>query len=212
MVLPSVTPVKPTDCGERVTTVSDAVAERRAALLEAADRVVQRDGPDASMNAIAAEAGITKPILYRHFGDKGGLYRALASRHIDDLLGRLRAALLTRGGLEARTRATVDAYLVSIEDNPQVYRFLVRRAAVEEPDVRGQVEGFVRRFGDELAVGITHEPALGEVAPARAAVWAHGIAGMVQAAGDWWLDQTDVPRSVVVDELTSLLVSGFGTE
>ena len=33
------------------------------------------------MNVIAAEAGITKPILYRHFGDKGGLYRALAERH-----------------------------------------------------------------------------------------------------------------------------------
>ncbi|BFO19525.1 hypothetical protein SHKM778_59130 [Streptomyces sp. KM77-8] len=43
---------------------------RRRELLEAADRVVLRDGPGASMNAIAAEAGITKPILYRHFGDK----------------------------------------------------------------------------------------------------------------------------------------------
>jgi AcrR family transcriptional regulator len=183
--------------------------DRRSELLDAADRVVRRDGPGASMNTIAAEAGITKPILYRHFGDKGGLYRALAARYIDELLSRLRAALLTRGGLEARTRASVDAYLASIEENPQVYRFLVRRAAVEEPGVRGQVEGFVRRFGDELAVGITHEPALGAVPPARAAVWAHGIAGMVQAAGDWWLDQVDVPRSVVVDELTSLLVTGF---
>jgi AcrR family transcriptional regulator len=192
--------------------VSGAVADRRSALLEAADRVVQREGPDASMNVIAAEAGITKPILYRHFGDKGGLYRALAARHIDDLLARLRAALLTRGGLEARTRATIDAYLISIEDNPQVYRFLVRRAAVEEPGVRGQVEGFVRRFGDELAVGIAHEPALGQVPVARAAVWAHGIAGMVQAAGDWWLDQADVPRGAVVEELTSLLVAGFTTD
>lgn len=190
-------------------TVSAAVADRRAGLLEAADRVVRREGPDASMNAIAAEAGITKPILYRHFGDKGGLYRALAASYIDELLNRLRGALLTRGGLEARTRATVDAYLASIEESPQVYRFLVRRAAVEEPLVRGQVEGFVRRFGDELAVGITHEPALGEVPAARAAVWAHGIAGMVQAAGDWWLDQPDVPRDVVVDELTSLLIEGF---
>ena len=60
---------------------------RRRELLEAADRVVLRDGPGASMNAIAAEAGITKPILYRHFGDKGGLYAALAKRHTDALLG-----------------------------------------------------------------------------------------------------------------------------
>jgi AcrR family transcriptional regulator len=183
--------------------------DRRTALLEAADRVVQREGPAASMNVIAAEAGITKPILYRHFGDKGGLYRALAALHIEELLARLRAALLTRGGLEARTRATVDAYLAAIEERPQVYRFLVRRAAVEEAGVRGEVEGFVRRFGDELALGIRHEPSLGEVNPVRALVWAHGIAGMVQAAGDWWLDQSNVPRNVVVDELTALLVAGF---
>ncbi|MEU1097709.1 helix-turn-helix domain-containing protein, partial [Streptomyces sp. NPDC005877] len=64
---------------------------RRRELLEAADRVVLRDGPKASMNAIAAEAGITKPILYRHFGDKGGLYRALAQRHTDALLAARRA-------------------------------------------------------------------------------------------------------------------------
>jgi AcrR family transcriptional regulator len=186
-----------------------AAADRRASLLEAADRVVQRDGPEASMNAIAAEAGITKPILYRHFGDKGGLYRALAARHIEDLLGRLRAALLTRGGLETRTRATIDAYLASIEEQPQVYRFLVQRAAVEEPGVRGEVEGFVRRFGDELATGIRNEPALGDVEPLRALLWAHGIAGMVQAGGDWWLDHPDVPRATVVDELTELLVAGL---
>jgi AcrR family transcriptional regulator len=188
-----------------------ALKDRKTSLLEAADRVVQRDGPDASMNVIAAEAGITKPILYRHFGDKGGLYSALAARHIDDLLARLRAALLTRGGLEARTRATVDAYLAAIEERPQVYRFLVRRAAVEEAGVRGEVEGFVRRFGDELATGIQHEPALGKVDALRARVWAHGIAGMVQAVGDWWLDQSDVPRRAVVDELTELLIAGFRT-
>jgi AcrR family transcriptional regulator len=184
--------------------------ERRESLLEAADRVIQREGSAASMNVIAAEAGITKPILYRHFGDKSGLYRALAARHIDELLGRLRAALLTRGGLAARTRATVDAYLGSIEARPQVYRFLVQRAAVEEPDVRGDVEGFVRRFGDELAVGIRNEPALRGVSAVRAAVWAQGIAGMVQAAGDWWLDHPEVPREAVVEELTALLVAGFG--
>ena len=63
----------------------EAAERRRRELLEAANRVVLRDGPEASMNAIAAEAGITKPILYRHFGDKNGLYRALAQRHTDEL-------------------------------------------------------------------------------------------------------------------------------
>jgi AcrR family transcriptional regulator len=182
---------------------------RRDQLLEAADRVVQRDGSAASMNVIAAEAGITKPILYRHFGDKGGLYRALAERHIDVLLDRLRSALATRGGLRARTQATVDAYLASVEEQPQVYRFLLERAAVEVPDVRGQVVGFVRRFGDELAGGIANEPELAGIDPSRAVVWAHAIAGMVQATGDWWLDHPEVPRANVVDQLVALLWDGF---
>jgi AcrR family transcriptional regulator len=182
---------------------------KREQLLDAADRVVQREGSAASMNLIAAEAGITKPILYRHFGDKVGLYRALADRHIDDLLARLRAALATRGGLQARTRATVDAYLAAVEEEPQVYRFLVERAAVEEPDVRGQVQGFVRRFGEELAAGIASEPRLEGLQPERALVWAHAIAGMVQATGDWWLDHPEVARGVVVDQLTTLLWQGF---
>ena len=185
--------------------------DRRDHLLEAADRVVRRDGSAASMNLIAAEAGITKPILYRHFGDKGGLYQALASRYVDDLLTRLRAALSTRGGLEARTRATIDAYLSSVGEQPQVYRFLLERAAVEEPGVRGEVQGFVRRFGDELAAGIRAEPALAGIDERRALVWAHGIAGMVQAAGDWWLDHREVPRNQVVEELTALLFGAFAT-
>ena len=217
MVLPAVTscqdrlgawPYAPYGVG--VADVAMPIAEeRRERLLAAADRVVQRDGSAASMNVIAAEAGITKPILYRHFGDKGGLYRALAERYIDVLLERLRSALLTRGGLRARTHATVDAYLAAVEEQPQVYRFLVERAAVEEPDVRGQVAGFVRRFGDELAVGIGHEAELGQVAPQRAVIWAHAIAGTVQATGDWWLDHPEVPRAAVVDEVVALLWEGF---
>jgi len=181
---------------------------RREQLLEAADRVVRRDGSAASMNLIASEAGITKPILYRHFGDKGGLYRALAARYTEDLLARLRSALLTRGGVGARTRATIDAYLTAVGEQPQVYRFLMERAAVEEPGVRGAVHGFVRRFGDELASGMRAESAL-DVDEQRALVWAHGIAGMVQAAGDWWLDHPEVSREQMVEELTALVFGAF---
>src|SRR3954471_16451134 len=192
---------------------SDPVAEarpsKREQLLDAADRVVQREGSAATMNLIAAEAGITKPILYRHFGDKLGLYRALADRHIDELLERLRAALATRGGLRAPTCAPVAAHRAAVEEHPQVYRFLVERAAVEEPDVRGQVQGFVRRFGEELALGIASEPELRGMEQTRALVWAHAIAGMVQSTGDWWLDHPNLPREVVVEELTAFLLQGF---
>jgi AcrR family transcriptional regulator len=188
-------------------------AARRQELLDAADRIVQRDGPAASMATIAAEAGITKPVLYRHFGDKGGLYAALADRYTERLLDDLRAALA--GGQTRRTRVerTVDAYLAAIELQPQVYRFLVH--SDEAAPAQSQVRSFTRRLASLLAEGIAAEtgvPAL------RAQVWAHGIVGMVQAAGDWWLDAPSAaadhgrpcPREQLVAELSALLGGGYG--
>ena len=185
-------------------------ASRREELLDAADRIVQRDGPEASMAAIAAEAGITKPILYRHFGDKSGLFRALAERHTDQLLARLRAGLLTRGPRRLRVRTTIDAYLAEIEAQPEVYRFLLHRAALEEPAVHGQVTLFVRRLGDELAAGIAVELGLDDEQLAQA--WGHAVVGMVQSAGDWWLERRTVSRDRLADQLTDLLMTGFAGE
>jgi AcrR family transcriptional regulator len=183
--------------------------QRRLELLDAADRVVMRDGPDASMNAIAAEAGVTKPILYRHFGDKDGLYRALANRHIEDLLDRLRVALTTRGGRRKRVELAIDAYLSVIESHPQVYRFLMHRASVEHPDVFGQVALVQRRIGDELAEGIAFDLGLSEAEKPVAQAWAHGIVGMVQQAGNWWLEERPMSREELVQQLADLLWGKF---
>lgn len=196
------------DTGAEDRQTGRSVAKREQ-LLDAADRVIRTKGSTASMNDIAAEAGITKPILYRHFADKGGLYTALADRYISMLRERLTSALLTRGGLRARTRATIDAYLAVIEQEPQVYRFLVQRAAYEEPGVAGEVADFVRRFATDLAVGLRHEPQLQGITGTEAAVKAHAIAGMVAQAGDYWLETEDLPREVVVDRLTGLLLDGL---
>ncbi len=185
-------------------------AARREELLAAADVVVQRDGAAASMAAIATEAGITKPILYRHFGDKGGLYAALAERHTDRLLDLLVDALTAGGPPKARVRRTIDAYLSAIEDEPQVYRFLVR----SEEAVPTPVRGFIFRVQDLLAAGITHELHLGDHDP-RSMIWAAGIVGMVQAAGDWWLDTAPgdpgagVTRDQLGGHLTDLLWGAY---
>ena len=156
------------------------------------------------MTAIAAQAGITKPILYRVFGDKGGLYRALAERHTTDLLERLRAALLAPGDLPQRAARTVRTYLALVEAAPSTYRFLMTGEAAAEPGVQGQLAAFLRRLGDLLAAGIRVELGLAADDPDPvAAVWAHGIVGMVQAAGDWWLDH---PHEVSLDAVTEHLV------
>ncbi|WP_411082348.1 TetR family transcriptional regulator [Streptomyces sp. cmx-18-6] len=199
---------------ERARTAAEA---RRRELLEAADRVVLRDGPQASMNAIAAEAGITKPILYRHFGDKGGLYRALAKRHTDALLSALRAALDAPAERRARVESTLDTYLAAIEARPQVYRFLMHpsddSAASAEAalsteqgfDVGRHSAPLLRRLGEELGQVIAERVDLGPDSEQMARIWGHGIVGMMHAAGDWWLGDRPCSRERLVRSLADLL-------
>jgi AcrR family transcriptional regulator len=189
-----------------VTVAADRDA-RRESLLAAADLVVQRDGASASMASIAAEAGITKPILYRHFGDKSGLYAAVAERHTDRLLDALVDALTGGGTPRERVHRTIDTYLVAIEAEPQVYRFLVQSEEAASAD--GQVRGFLRRLQELLAAGIAHELAL-EHEDLRTFVWAAGIVGMVQSVGDRWLELRDCTRAELAELLTGLLWGAYG--
>ncbi|MER7699415.1 MULTISPECIES: TetR family transcriptional regulator [unclassified Streptomyces] len=190
-----------------------AAERRRRELLEAADRVVLRDGPQASMNAIAAEAGITKPILYRHFGDKGGLYRALAKRHTDALLSALRAALDAPADRRERVESTLDTYLAAIEARPQVYRFLMHPSdsadAAPSPeqgfDVGRHSAPLLRRLGEELGQVIAERVDLGPDSEQMARIWGHGIVGMMHAAGDWWLGDRPCSRERLVSSLADLL-------
>ncbi|MEU3990202.1 TetR family transcriptional regulator [Streptomyces platensis] len=187
-----------------------ATERRRRELLEAAERIVLRDGPDASMNAIAAEAGITKPILYRHFGDKGGLYRALAVRHTDALLANLATALDAPVLRRDRVEATLDAYLLAIEARPQVYRFLMHpsdedNASESGFDVGRHSAPLLRRLGEELAKVITDRLDLGPGSELTARVWGHGIVGMMHGAGDWWLRERPCSREQLVKQLADLL-------
>ncbi|MFD8973968.1 MULTISPECIES: TetR family transcriptional regulator [Streptomyces] len=198
------------DITHRTTDQQKPVEQRRRELLEAADRVVLRDGPKASMNAIAAEAGITKPILYRHFGDKGGLYRALATRHTDALLSALRAALDAPADRRRRVESTLDTYLASIEAMPQVYRFLMHPAeeshqSEQSFDVGRHSAPLLRRMGEELGQVIAERVDLGPAAEVQARIWGHGIVGMMHAAGDWWLGERPCSRAELVSSLADLL-------
>ncbi|MFD0534527.1 TetR family transcriptional regulator [Actinomadura luteofluorescens] len=181
---------------------------RRRALLEAADRVIQREGPEASMAAIAAEAGISKPILYRHFGDKSGLYQALAERHTRKLIEGIRDEFSRGDPIRDRTRSTIDTYLATISKNLNLYRFLMHRASAEDTATHSAMSTMIRDVSRELAEVMIAE---GEMADrTRAYVWGHAIVGMVQTAGDWWLDHADdVPREAVVDGLVDLVLGGL---
>src|SRR5690242_2655947 len=184
-----------TETGARPLTGRDP--RRRRALLDAADRIILREGPDVSMASIAAEAGITKPILYRHFGDKSGLYQALAERHTRLLIDSVRAAVRRPGGIRDRARAAIDPHLAAIAANRHLYGFLVHRAGAEDTATHGAMSTLIGGLGGELAELLLEEDRLSD--PVRGHIWGHATVGMVQAAGEWWLDHPGVPRATVVD-------------
>lgn len=160
------------------------------------------------MAAIAAEAGISKPILYRHFGDKSGLYQALAERHTRKLIEGIREEFSRDEPVRDRARSTIDTYLATISKNLHLYRFLMHRASAEDTATHSAMSTMIRDVSRELAEVMIAE---GEMTDrTRAYVWGHAIVGMVQTAGDWWLDQDeDVPREDVVDALVDLVLGGL---
>jgi AcrR family transcriptional regulator len=188
-------------------------AQRREELLDAAVRTIRRVGPAASMEDIAAEAGITKPILYRYFGDRGGLTAGVAERFAGELMARLRAALASSAPPRDLVAATIDAYLAFVEADPELYRFLIRGAAVADPSSHATLSSFVRQVGQEVAVVLGEQLRAAGRDSGAAEPWAYGIVGMVHQAGDWWVQRRTMPRARLVEYLTSLLWSGvFSTE
>lgn len=203
--------MKPRDRSNGAPAAPAGRERRRAELLDAADRAVRRAGPAASMDSIAAEAGVTKPILYRHFGDKGGLYQALAERYASALMVELRRALGRDAEPRELLRTTIDTYLAFIARERRAYDFLMQRAVPERSEAHAVVAGFVRRVADEVAGVLATELGRYGLDTTPAGAWAHGLVGMVQLAGDWWLDAEPVPRGELVEQLVTLVWDGLAT-
>ena len=184
-------------------------ASKRQELLDAADRAIKRAGPHVTMDEIAAEASTAKPVLYRYFGDKGGLYQALAERYVQQVMAAIRDALQEEGGPRARVGAGINAYLALVEASPDVYRFLMHRAVSERAEAQATVADFIRALGGELASVLAEDLRSRNLDAHAAEPWARGIVGMVQVAGDWWLEQKSMTRERLVDHLVTLVWGGL---
>jgi len=192
-------------------------AERRDAFLDAAVAVVRRDGVTASMEAMAAEAGVTKPILYRVFGDRDGLLLALVERFATELGQALATPL---GGTDSATgsrsvldddpkevlRATIDAYVALIERDPALYRFLTERLA-SSPD--RPIAGLADEVARNVAVVLGERLRAIGADSGAAEPWAFALVGMVHLAGDWWVNRRTMARSTLVDYLVALVWDGM---
>ena len=107
-------------------------AERREQILAAATRAFARGGfAKTGLDVVAAEAGVTPAILYRHFASKADLYREV----LDSAYARLREAT----GADHFDDASIPAVVHAGAANPDAFRLLFRHAS-REPEFRDVID------------------------------------------------------------------------
>src|SRR4051794_24096948 len=103
--------------------------QRREQLLDATKQIVAERGFHAvSIEAVAREAGITRPIVYGHFKDLPGLLEALVDRERERALAQLAAVLpvdLASGDPREQLLAGLRGYLEAVQADPATWRLVL---------------------------------------------------------------------------------------
>jgi AcrR family transcriptional regulator len=160
------------------------------------------------MDEIAREAGLTKPILYAHFGDKAGLSVALAERFTAGMTPQVIAALEAEREPIESIRAAIAAFIGFVEAEPDVYRFLVR--GVAGADLAFVEQHLVHSIGLQIAQVLRTGLRGAGADSGPSEVWSFAILGAVFAAAEWWLARPTMSRDDLVDYLTALVWGGLG--
>lgn len=195
-------------------------ARRRAELTQAALRALRKHGPGIGMEEIAAEAGTSRTVLYRHLGDRAGAWRAVIESVDANIWGDLARASEKTAQTTPRTviAAVTDSYLALVERDPEIYRFVVTRP-LNDTDGEDPVAGMTNRMGERLTPVLEHllrtaartgsEPAAGTAEAAR--TLAHGLVGCVRFIAEDWVARGDdrPPRSQLVQEVAELYGARF---
>lgn len=155
------------------------------------------------MEEIAAEATVSKPILYRTIGDRAALVAALSEWLIDRIAAEIGAALEGHTEPRAQFEAAVRGYLVAVDVDRHLFLFV---------NAGGQQTDELRRLiarSAQLMIGLfTESPALAGDADA-ARTWAYSILGAFQAVTIMWLDDAYCDLNTLAADLTRLLWPGI---
>ena len=205
---------------------------RRRELVDAAILAIRKHGATVGMDEIATEAGTSKTVIYRHLGDRLGLYLAVCEAVDAQIMSDLGRALVPADAASESTSLTIDptsaaeqllgrdpsdvlvavidAYLHLVESDPEVYRFVVRRPLLGVPPESDPVVGLTDAIADALTqIFATALTAAGKD-PAPASTWSHGLIGLVRESADRWLSNPDrEPREVIVRQLADFAAHGL---
>lgn len=158
-----------------------APAERPAQILDAAARVLLRDGPDATIDGIAAEAGLGKGTVYEYFGSKAQVFTALRNRCNEQILAAGADAVSASPATSAldRVRRFVAGMFGFGLANASLVALLFHELGIEERDELGPIRASLLKLVQE---GVD----AGELAVADPAFTVefllHGLHGVMETA------------------------------
>jgi AcrR family transcriptional regulator len=181
-------------------------AERRSLIEDEAARLFAERGYSATtVDDIVAAAGVSKPMLYRHFASKKELQMKLLEHRRDEL-----AAAPLDSFIQARDKppaqrlaAMIDAWFAHVEEHPATSRVLFQ-------DVTGDAE--IRALQSELRgrQRAADVALLREFAPALPESELEPLGEVIRSSltglALWWIERPEVPRAVVVAAMVRMLM------
>lgn len=163
--------------------------ERERQIVAAAvDEFAARGYAGASMAAIAARAGISKPLIYQYFGSKDGLYLACLHQVAGDLLDRLELAELSVDDSVYSRIFALQAVFEALEPQRSAWQLLYDTTMPTTGEIADAARGYQTRTAELASSGserFLH--ARGQHDPLDAAALSTVWMGLVNSLVTWWL-------------------------
>ena len=181
--------------------------ERREQLLDVGRSLFAEKGFEAtSTEEIASRAGVSKPIVYEHFGGKEGLYAVVVDREMQSLLDRVTGALTAGHPRELLEQAAL-ALLTYIEDETDGFRILVRDSPVASTS--GTFSSLLNDIASQVEYILAGEFKARGFEPRLSGLYSQALVGMVALTGQWWLEARRPKRDEVAAQLVNLAWHGL---
>jgi AcrR family transcriptional regulator len=181
--------------------------ERREQLLVVGRSLFAERGFEAtSIEEIASRAGVSKPVVYEHFGGKEGLYAVVIDREMQALMERI-TSTLTAGHPRTMLEQAAMALLTYIEEETDGFRVLVRDSPV--PSQTGSFSSLLNDIASQVEYILAGEFERRGFEEKLSAMYSQMLVGMVVLTGNWWLEVQSPPRDVVVAHLVNLAWTGL---